>query len=129
MSRTRPPSGLGKAGARLWRATVAEYELEQHERELLANACRTLDRIADLDGIVMRDGPMVTTAKGDVRPHPAMQQARLERHAFARLLSALGLPDPDNGRARTGASMRAQRAAVRRWDNVRALHRGDGGAA
>ena len=44
------PKGLGKRGRAFWEETMAEYSLTPANRELLTEACRTLDRLDRLDG-------------------------------------------------------------------------------
>lgn len=46
----RPPKGLGARGRGFWNETLTEFELTPANRELLAEACRTLDRLERLDG-------------------------------------------------------------------------------
>jgi hypothetical protein len=87
-SRPRLPSGLGVAGRRLYRAVVAEFELEEHEAALLLEASRTRDLIAELQGEVERAGAIV-----DGKPHPVLVELRQQRLVLARLLAALRLPD------------------------------------
>ena len=86
-----PPRGTGKAGAALWRAVLAEYELEQHELLLLREAVRTVDVLDDLTERVAQDGAVLASSQGD-RAHPALVEARQQRITLARLLAALRLP-------------------------------------
>ncbi len=98
----RPPRGTGRAGAALWRAVLAEYELEEHELLLLREAVRTVDVLDDLALLVARDGAVVGSSQGD-RAHPALVEARQQRIALARLLAALRLPageESEGGRDR-----------------------------
>jgi hypothetical protein len=87
----RPPDGLQTSGRRLWRSIMADYELEQHERELLRQACRTADLLDDLQAVLDRDGPMADSSQG-IRAHPAATEARQQRIVLARLLAALQVP-------------------------------------
>ncbi len=74
-----PPRGTGRAGAALWRAVTAEYELEQHAL-LLREAIRTLDVLDDLAVRVTRDGAVVASSQGEGdRAHPALVEARQQR--------------------------------------------------
>src|SRR5437867_9467280 len=86
-----PPRGLHVAGKRLWRAVTADYELRQHELDLLERACTTLDRLRALDAVIEREG----LGAGD-RAHPALVEARLQNITFARLIVALRLPDDED---------------------------------
>lgn len=87
-----PPKGLQSAGRRLWRAAVADYDLDQHELLLLVQACRTadvLDRLAaESDGAPLT----VTNHKGDEVANPLLTEARQQGIVLARLLAALRLP-------------------------------------
>lgn len=87
MSVSGTPRNLGAAGRRLWRSVMADYELEQHEALLLAQACRTADVVAALDAAV---GGELTTDDGKVRPE--IVEARQQRIVLARLLAALRVP-------------------------------------
>ncbi len=86
-----PPAGAGKAGTALWRAVLAEYELEEHELLLLREAVRTVDVLDDLTAQVAADGSVVESPQG-TKAHPALVEARQQRIALARLLAALRLP-------------------------------------
>ncbi|WP_217899391.1 hypothetical protein [Blastococcus mobilis] len=92
MSETRPPrwpappaAGCGTASstATSWTNTSA----------LLAEAVRTVDL---LDHEVRRDVPTIDSPRG-LRAHPAAVEARQQRIALARLISALRLPDDNVG--------------------------------
>ncbi len=63
-----PPRGTGKAGAALWRAVLAEYELQEHEMLLLREAVRTVDVLDDLAARVAKDGTVVGSSQGDRAP-------------------------------------------------------------
>jgi len=86
-----PPRGLQDPGKRLWRAVTGDYELRQHELDLLERACIVLDRLKTLDAVVARDG----VGAGD-RPHPALIESRMQSIVFARLIVALRLPDDED---------------------------------
>lgn len=85
---------MDAAGRRLWDAGVAEFEWAQHELAILEEACRTRDRIVELDKRVEVDGLMLTSSQGS-RMHPAVPEARQQRLALARLLATLGIPPLD----------------------------------
>ena len=85
------PDGLKWSGRRLWQATIAEYELTEHETNLLLQACRTVDVLDLLAAHVDVDGPIIDGPSG-LRTHPALIELRQQRIALARLLAALGLP-------------------------------------
>jgi len=96
MTAEKAPQGLKKAGALLWRSVVDDYELEEHERVQLLEACRTVDLLNVLDAAVLRDGGLIRTSQGLVA-HPAAKEARQQRIALARMLAALRLPSGEAG--------------------------------
>ncbi len=101
-----PPRGTGRAGAALWRAVTAQYELEQHELLLLREAVRTVDVLDDLTAQVAADGSVVESPQG-TKAHPALVEARQQRIALARLLAALRLPAGEESEG--GSDRRPQR--------------------
>ncbi len=91
MTKPKVPTGTGPAGAKLWRAVLEEYDLEEHEVLLLREAVRTVDALDGLEKCVTEDGPLLSSSQGE-RAHPALVEARQQRIALARLLAALRLP-------------------------------------
>jgi phage terminase small subunit len=87
----KTPRGFGSAGRKLWDAAVAEFEWAQHELAMLEEACRTRDRIVQLDAKVSDDGMMIESSQG-MRIHPGVAEARQQRLTLARLLATLGIP-------------------------------------
>src|SRR5215218_5682037 len=98
----RPPAGLGADARHLWSSVIEAYDLEEHERALLVEACRTVDLLDKLDAEVRRDGPTIDSSQG-LRAHPAATEARQQRIALARLLAALRLPSGEEGDQQAGA--------------------------
>lgn len=96
----KPPKGLEVGGKRLWRAIAGRFDLEQHETELLTQACRTLDLLERLQEAATA-GPLQI----DGKTNPLLAETRLQRITLARLLAAMRLPDEEQGRPqrRTGA--------------------------
>jgi phage terminase small subunit len=90
------PAGLGGEARRLWTRSVAEFDLAEHEYALLEQACKTLDRIAELDADVVARGLMLESSQG-LRVHPAIGEARQQRLTLARLLATLGIPPLEGG--------------------------------
>jgi hypothetical protein len=95
-TKPKPPTGTGTAGAKLWRAVLDEYELEEHELLLLREAVRTVDTLDALESRVAEDGPLLGSSQGE-RAHPALVEARQQRIALARLLAALRLSAGEEG--------------------------------
>src|SRR3954470_1663415 len=98
----KPPADLGADARELWSSVVDAFDLEEHERALLVEACRTVDLLAKLDAEVRRDGPLIDSSQG-LRAHPAATEARQQRIALARLLAALRLPAGEDGDQQAGA--------------------------
>ncbi len=88
------PRNLGAAGRKLWDAGVAEFEWAQHELAMLEEACRTRDRIVQLDRTVEEEGLMLPSSQG-MRIHPGVAESRQQRLVMARLLATLGIPPLD----------------------------------
>ena len=87
----KPPGTLGPGGRRLWHSVVEEFELRQFELDLLERACIALDRLSALDEVLHRQGLDV-----DGRAHPALVESRMQAIVFARLITALRLPDEED---------------------------------
>lgn len=116
----RPPAGLGKAGAALWRAIVADvgtgWRLDSRDKQFLLSACVTADRIVALEKAIDRDGVTVKGSRGQIVPHPCISEVRQLELVQLRQLSAVELTNPaDAKRPASPASTRAQRAAQSRW--------------
>jgi hypothetical protein len=112
----RPPRGTGPAGRALWSSVVSGFDLEPHEVRVLAQCCTVADHIAELDAIVLKDGPLL-----DGRTHPALVEVRLQRLTLGRLLALLRLPDREEHRPQ-------RRGGFRRPYRLRQVIGGDGGA-
>lgn len=111
-------------GAQLRADVLAGWELEPHEVEVLAEACRALDTIDALAAVVAADGPTITTASGVVAVHPAIQETRLQEAIVARLLASLNLRGADGSPALlTGVQARSAAGNAARWAD-RAVTRG-----
>jgi hypothetical protein len=113
----RRPVGLKAPGGRLYDAVTSDYELDEHEWQLLVEAARTVDTLAVLDAAVRRDGPLLESPQG-LKAHPAAVEARQQRIALARLLAALRLPAGDEDDRQAGARQQ-RRVGVRGVYGVR----------
>lgn len=98
--------------------------MDPHERELLAEACRTLDELDQLRAALRKDGVTARGSRGQVRTHPALVELRQGRGELRRLLDALEIPeavdvestvDAESAGAISLDSRRAQKAARARW--------------
>jgi hypothetical protein len=88
------PEDLGPGGRALWTSIADVFELAEHERALLHEACRVADRLDALDAVVRLDGVTVSTPQG-LRAHPALVEARQQGVVLSRLVASLRLPDDD----------------------------------
>src|ERR1700743_1958441 len=86
------PKGLGVAGRRLWRSVLGDFELAEHERALLAQACAVADVCGLLQAQVDADGPLMRSRLDELRAHPALVELRQQRQLLARLIVALRVP-------------------------------------
>lgn len=105
MTAEKAPTGLGPAGRRLWSSVITAFELDEHERLLLLEACRTASLLDQLDAAVRRDGALLDSPQG-TRAHPAAVEARQQRITLARLLAALRLPAGGEGDQQANARVR-----------------------
>jgi len=114
---TKAPAGLGSAGRALWASILGDLapdlELDHRELALLERACTSADRIAELEALLERDGPMTSGSAGQPVLHPAVAESRLQKTTLLQLLRALDL-EGDGGRG-TATSQRGRRGAASRW--------------
>ena len=110
--RPRPPAGLEKAGKRVWREILDEFDLDSRERIVLEQACRQLDSVADLEALIDESGLVSRGSRGQLRLSASVTELRQARLAVSRLLSELALPDVEDT---TAASRRGRKAADARW--------------
>ncbi|WP_345153360.1 hypothetical protein [Arthrobacter ginkgonis] len=109
------PAHLGEAGAALFRSAVDEYELSIPERAALAQACETVDTLAELEGAIREHGRILASG----RPSPLLAEARQQRAILVRLLGLLDLRLDDGEDAATATSRAARKASRARWDKQR----------
>jgi hypothetical protein len=91
----RPPAGLQKSGKALWRKITGEFDLqyEPDRLELLFQACKTADQIAELDEAAV-DAPLtVKGSKGQPVISPFIAEARVQRGLLAQLLSRMNFDE------------------------------------
>lgn len=92
----RSPAGLQAAGKRLWRTVTAEFDLEAepHKLQILAQACRVTDVIADLDEAADEAPLTVKGSMGQQVISPFIAEARAQRSLLAQLLARLNFEAP-----------------------------------
>lgn len=118
----RPPADLGDAGRTVWRELhrwlqAQNVLLDPHEDMLLAELCRTSDRLQ-----AIREAITGLRATSETFAKLAVEE-RQQRLALGRLVSALGLPTGlpatvDGGGYSSPKARRAAKAARSRWDRV-----------
>lgn len=91
--RKNAPSGMKASGKKLWVAVTEDYELEEHELIILKEACRTADRLDELDKDMQGEPLVVVNQKGDETANPRIIEQRQQSLVFARLMASLKLPD------------------------------------
>jgi hypothetical protein len=105
---TTIPDGLHNAGRQLWMSVTNDYDIEEHERLLLIEACRVADRLDAIAAELVGAPLTMTNFKGDPCSNPLLVEARQQGIVLARLLTTLRLPagdedDPSRPQRRGGA--------------------------
>ena len=77
----------------LYRQTVEAFELDQHDIEILAQACDTCDRIADCEKILLKTGNFIKDRYGSIKACPALRELTQLKVVFCRQIRELKL-DP-----------------------------------
>ncbi len=107
------PRSLKTAGRKLWKETVAVYDLRQDELEILRAACAEADLIVKMEGELDGQPMVVAGSMGQMVTHPLLPELRQHRATQASLLRALKLPDVDG--AAESAPNQNRAAANSRW--------------
>jgi hypothetical protein len=89
------PADIVGDGAALWDSVVSRYRLNDAEIITLANACRTLSLVEDLQASLDEHGPVITQPSGRLAANPAASEIRQQRLTAARLIASLRLPTSD----------------------------------
>jgi len=105
------PTSLSTAGRRLWRETVKEHDLQQHELETLRAACGELDLITLMEQELAGQPLTVTGSTGQPVAHPLVQELRQHRSTMSALIRSLKLED-DRGGVRVNAQRKGGQS---RW--------------
>ena len=87
----RVPAGLQKPGKALWRKITAEFDLENEpdRLELLYQAAKTADQIAELDEAAAEAPLTVKGSMGQPVISPFIAEARVQRGLLAQLLARM----------------------------------------
>ena len=94
---TRKPTGLGAAGSRLWVTVNETFVLDDdpHKRELLRQAARVADVIAELDRVSANSPLTVRGSAGQQVISPTLAEARFQRGLLGQLLARLNFEAAD----------------------------------
>ena len=112
----KPPAGLRRGGAALWRRIVATIDVEPWEAEHLRLACEQRDLADDLARLLAEQGLVVTGSLGQEKLNPAAAELRAARAAVSAHLARLKWPEAESGRrAGTFDSAKGRAAAMARW--------------
>jgi hypothetical protein len=112
----RSPAGLSPAGKKLWRSTVEVFDFtdEPHKVQILTEACRVADVVAELDEAAYEAPLTVKGSMGQQVISPFIAEARAQRALLAQLLSRLSLPDSDDeSQAKAERLTRTRRRAAK----------------
>jgi hypothetical protein len=102
-------------------AEMAESQIipDSKESALLDTARTMVDRMAQLDAIVTRDGPILVSATGVQRVHPALAEYRLMAVSLPKVLAGIVIGDSSSGPPKDAAKQRAVNARWNRRDQLR----------
>ena len=102
-------------------AEMAESQIIPDSKEsALLDAARTMvDRMAQLDNIVTRDGPILVSATGTQRAHPALIEYRQLAGTLPRMLAGIVIGDSSSGPPKDATKQRAANARWNRRDQLR----------
>lgn len=102
-------TALGTRGKRLWKSLLAQdatlADSLSPMREVALSACRTADRVEQLEALARKAAPLVDGRSGPSM-HPVFGEVRQQEATLARLISALRLPDEASGKRPQGRSIR-----------------------
>ena len=93
----RVPAALDKTGRSLWRRITAEFDLQSDpdRAELLFQACKVADQIAELDEAAAQAPLTVRGSMGQQVISPFIAEARVQRGLLAQLLSRMNFEQED----------------------------------
>lgn len=111
MTGPRTPQGLSARSGRLWRSTIAVYELAAAELELLRGALEALDR-ADSAAEQLKSEGLTVEGRYGMRPHPCVEIETKNRALFGRFVAQLGIK-LDDATATVGSGPRSNVKQIR----------------
>lgn len=91
----RVPAGLQKPGKALWRRITSAFDLREDpdKAELLFQACKTADQIAELDEAAAEAPLTVKGSMGQPVISPFIAEARVQRALLAQLLARMNFAE------------------------------------
>lgn len=125
----RRPSGLDARGSRLWDNLLGQDASLGDEtapmREVALSACRTADRVDELERRATEVDPVVEGRNGPMI-HPLFAEVRQQEALLTRLVAALRLPDEATGKRPQKRQVRGtqQPGKVSSLDRARAAKTG-----
>jgi hypothetical protein len=110
----RCPAGLGRSGRALWRQINAEFGMAAHERAILVQCCRVVDRLDQIEAELAGAPLTVPGSTGQPKANPLLAEWRAQARVLESLSRALSIPleGEDVGRRRSPS---AREAALQRW--------------
>jgi P27 family predicted phage terminase small subunit len=92
----KPPAGLSRKAAAFWRKVLVTYELGPAGLELLASACRALDRAEQAAAVLAEEGITSLDRYGSPKAHPACEIEARSCRSFAAFVRQLGIETDDD---------------------------------
>ena len=109
------PTGLTGDAARLWRDVTRTWELDPDALATLAEACRTMQELGEMEARLAGEGYTVPSAHGEsTKPNPLVPMIRSHRQLLASLLKALGLEQDEAAPPPAGEEWRPRRRSPNR---------------
>ncbi|MCS5715112.1 terminase [Herbiconiux sp. CPCC 205716] len=110
MTKAKPPVGLRLGGRRLWKQVMDDFELDEHERSVLLQACRIADTLDRLQKVI-DDGDVVVASPQGMKANPAIVEFRQQAVTLAKCMASLRIP---MGEEESAGRKPQQRVGVRR---------------
>ena len=123
----RAPSGLSRAGRRLWKSVIEDansqnIDLDSLEKSYLEDACRLADRIDQMETTLAESetGLMVKGYQGQPVAHPLLGEIRQSRQLRGQLLARIKVTAPAGKESESGGvvlpmGVQQREAANARW--------------
>lgn len=103
----------------MWRAVHADlpagWAFDGRDLAALEQACRQADVVAELEKQIETRGLFVRGSQMQSRLNPAVAEVRQGRLAVGQLLGRINMPDVDEAKPESAATVRAKKAARARW--------------